>query len=93
MIVGSDLEHPAQIFIFIRDPGVSIFAVRPEGNQAEGVGQDPVGCRHRGQAFRITLASLHQLPAQKNPFEPCLDLIPAEDLFLHTGPWALHGLA
>ena len=81
------------MLVLIRDPGVSGFAVRPEWYQAKGIGQDPVGRRHRGQALRVALASFQELTAQEDPLKPCLHLIPAEDLLLHAGPWPLHCLS
>ena len=82
-LVGPHLQQPVQRRVVHRPPGVPVLDIGAEGDQPEGVAEDAVGSRHRGEPLCGSLARLHILPGQEQIFEEPPQLLLGERLRLH----------
>ena len=88
-LVGPHLQQPVQRRVVHRPPGVPVLDIGAEGDQPEGVAEDAVGSRHRGEPLRGSLARLHVLPGQEQIFEEPSQLLLGERPRLHRRPGAI----
>ena len=88
-LVGPHMQQPVQRRVMYRPPGVPVLDVGAEGDQPEGVAEDAVGGRHRGEPLRGSLARLHVLPGQEQILEEPPQLLLGERPRLHRRPGAV----